>query len=196
MKKIRKNVFETNSSSTHSIAIPRNFKNEYPNVIHFGFGEFGWEFDEVSPSDYLYTAIYDIYSYDEQEELEKKLNFLKSALEKRDIRYTMEEPKFTQSVTNKSKYYFDSGYIDHGDELRPFIDTVFKDEDTLLTFIFYGLVFTANDNEDTDGFIDRAEKFLSKDHYNKETGRWETEKVTNQYYSPEYENYDWYYKGN
>ena len=196
MIKIRKGVFETNSSSTHSMAIPKTLKNEYPNVVHFGFGEFGWGFDEVNPADYLYTALYDLYSYSQSDELEKKLNFLKSALEKRDIRYTMQEPKFTPSTWEKGKYYFGSGYIDHVGGLEPFIEEVFKSEDKLLNFIFYGLVFTANDNEDIDGFITRAEKFLSDDYYNEETRKWETKKVINQYYSPKYENYNWYYKGN
>ena len=70
---IRYNTFETNSSSCHSLAIPKpsRKKRTYPNVVHFGFGEFGWEFDEVDPADYLYTALYDIYSYDNSEELEK-----------------------------------------------------------------------------------------------------------------------------
>lgn len=40
MKTIRSNVFETNSSSTHSIAIPKNCSET--NYISFHIGEFGW----------------------------------------------------------------------------------------------------------------------------------------------------------
>lgn len=59
MKQIRNNVFETNSSSTHSIAI--SHKNsyyygenclerylDYDNKIHVEFGEFGWEVEHYS----------------------------------------------------------------------------------------------------------------------------------------------------
>ena len=36
MKTIRKSVFETNSSSTHSICITKNPVNILPKAIHFG----------------------------------------------------------------------------------------------------------------------------------------------------------------
>ena len=55
MKTIRSNVFETNSSSTHSIAIPKNC--EATNFISFHVGDFGWGWEEVDPADYFYTAI-------------------------------------------------------------------------------------------------------------------------------------------
>ena len=56
MKIIRKNVFETNSSSTHSISISK--LNDYilPKEINFTFGEFGWEFSK-------YTSSFDKASY-------------------------------------------------------------------------------------------------------------------------------------
>ena len=56
MRQIRNGVFETNSSSTHSIAIPRSCNNI--NYISFHIGEFGWEWEEANPADYFYTAIY------------------------------------------------------------------------------------------------------------------------------------------
>ena len=57
MIKIRQNVFETNSSSTHSIAIPKECDTSRLSHIVFGFGKFGWEKDEVDPINYLYTGI-------------------------------------------------------------------------------------------------------------------------------------------
>lgn len=65
MKKIRNNTFETNSSSTHSIAIVgrRNISsnaleiNDDDGYIHVEFGDFGWE----------------VHDYDEQYE---KLQYL------------------------------------------------------------------------------------------------------------------------
>ena len=61
MIKIRQNVFETNSSSTHSIAIPKECDTSRLSHIVFGFGKFGWEKDEVDPINYLYTGIMDAY---------------------------------------------------------------------------------------------------------------------------------------
>ena len=75
MIQIRAGVFETNSSSTHSIAISKK-----PVVIgksiRFGIGEFGWENDCVDTADYLYTAILDMIqdaTSDERQYLSKKM---------------------------------------------------------------------------------------------------------------------------
>ena len=57
MRQIRSSVFETNSSSTHSIAIPRS--SPLIKGIAFQIGEFGWGFNSVDPADYFYTAIYE-----------------------------------------------------------------------------------------------------------------------------------------
>lgn len=59
MKQIRRNVFETNSSSTHSVSISsKNSKYydstsldafiEYDNKVHVRFGEFGWEIEDYN----------------------------------------------------------------------------------------------------------------------------------------------------
>lgn len=87
LRKIRKGVFETNSSSCHSISIASNAKNYmhlYPspedNKIHVSFGEFGWEYeryrDPYNKLSYLLTMImenhsYEIKSMDEFYELEE-----------------------------------------------------------------------------------------------------------------------------
>ena len=66
MKAIRNNVFETNSSSTHSVSISHkvsslygsdclsNYIEFYDNKVHVRFGEFGWEIESyVLPYDKL-----------------------------------------------------------------------------------------------------------------------------------------------
>jgi len=54
MKVIRRNVFETNSSSTHSISIKSGeinnsnlFVNYEDNKVHVKFGEYGWGYDKL-----------------------------------------------------------------------------------------------------------------------------------------------------
>ena len=55
--KVRKNVFETNSSSTHSICVTKNnIVDEKQNHIEFTIGEFGWEIDEYC-SPYTQSSI-------------------------------------------------------------------------------------------------------------------------------------------
>lgn len=56
MKTIRRNVFETNSSSTHSVSVSNKNSSycedyclnpfiDYDDKVHVRFGEFGWEID-------------------------------------------------------------------------------------------------------------------------------------------------------
>ena len=56
--KIRKGTFETNSSSTHSIAISKN-KINIPtgSYINFRIGEYGWEENEYNFPSYMYTSL-------------------------------------------------------------------------------------------------------------------------------------------
>lgn len=190
-RQIRSNVFETNSSSTHSIAIPK--KCETPSNISFYTGDFGWSFEEVDAVDYFYTAIYET-SATETEVLEK-IQKLKSILESHDIEYHFAKPNsYTWHSDYDDKEYFslDDGYIDHGYELKDFVDELLNDEDKLLRFLGGGLVFTGNDNSDNNGFISRDEEFI--EHYNWRTNT--TTKHKNEYYMSNHADYEWYYKGN
>jgi hypothetical protein len=61
MLKIRQGVFETNSSSTHSICIAKKAELNIPKHVYFDFGEFGWECDTLrslsKKASYLYTGL-------------------------------------------------------------------------------------------------------------------------------------------
>lgn len=193
MKQIRRNVFETNSSSTHSIAIPK--KCEAPSRISFYTGDFGWSFDEVDATNYFYTAIYET-SNSEIEVLEK-IRKLKNILESHNIEYNFTNPRshtWRSDYDNKEYLSLDDGYIDHGYELKDFVDELLNDEDKLLRFLGGGLVFTGNDNSNTEErcFIERNEEYL--DDY--DWGTKQRFKVKNPYYMSDHEDYDWYYKGN
>ena len=57
MISIRYNTFETNSSSTHSLAVPKKVEH-IPSDVRFHFGDFGWQLEDcIDPADYLYTGI-------------------------------------------------------------------------------------------------------------------------------------------
>ena len=47
---------------------------------------------------------------------------------------------------------FDGGYVDHADELGPFLNAVMDDEEMLMRFLFSGAstIETGNDNDDSD----------------------------------------------
>lgn len=138
IKKIRRDLFETNSSSTHSICIALEDKLEFPKEINFKFGEFGWKyttFDSMEDkASYLYTGLY---NNDRHEDI---ANIVK-ILESKDITITCEKVK--------KDSWAESGYIDHSDELTEFLNAICENEENLLSFLFSPLSFinSGNDND-------------------------------------------------
>lgn len=138
---IRNGMFETNSSSVHSICISKKpVENVKGKKIAFYLGEYGWEHETVDTSDYLYTAIM---SLSDSEEL---LDKLKSILDKYEIDYTF------QPVEKASHWWG----IDHSGETIDFVEAVLEDEDLLLRCLFSGesVVYTGNDNSGGDDLYD------------------------------------------
>lgn len=179
-RQIRNSVFETNSSSTHSIAISKK-PAVIGSYISFNIGEFGWENDCVDTADYLYTAIL------EQNEADELLEQLKEILDNHSIEYKFEEPNYTTSSYGNYKW-LDYGYVDHSSETRGLIFALLDNEDLLMRYLFGdSAVYTGNDNQDADpsGCNIADEKYYD----------WGSDKmVDNPYHDPE--NYDYFYKGN
>ena len=121
MIQIRRNVFETNSSSTHSLAVPQDYNtyNIKKKKINFHLGYYGRPSKPVkaNPADYLYTAIMqdvcwfmwgDGFSEEARDaiisssdtpdwrkychEAVNRLNKLKAILDEYHIKYEFEEP--------------------------------------------------------------------------------------------------------
>ena len=168
---VRHCVFETNSSSTHSIVISKNTVTDFPKSIEFCQGDYGWEFEQYSLPNYLYTAIRNSTHVDEY--IEK----LKSVLDKHNIEYTLDDSY--------------EGYIDHEYELEDFLEAVFSDEDLLLRCLFGdSVVYTGNANsgyteDDADGCMIAREEYYDPD---------KNDYVNNQYHDET--NYDYFFKGN
>ena len=160
MIKIRENVFETNSSSTHAICIPNKPQTFFKGTcLYFNIKEYGWEVDRwVDPCSYLYTAILSAYY---KEQADERVETLKKILDKYEIHYAFEDPKWRKAY-NSHDYYLDSdGYVDHADELIPLLDTLFNDEDLLMSYLFGAEICTGNDNsgwEDVENFWDEHDE--------------------------------------
>ena len=139
--KIRRGTFETNSSSTHSIAISKKKVNVLVGTcINFYIGEYGWEENEYSFSDYMYTSL--LYNND-KESIEK----LKSILDKWGVKYKFQTPKWSYYGDNQEEKYLDNGYIDHGSETFSIMREILNDEDLLARALFGdSTVYTGNDN--------------------------------------------------
>ena len=177
--KIRKGTFETNSSSTHSIAISKNKVNiPVGRSINFHIGEYGWEESECSFPNYMYTSLL---CNDDEEGFQK----LKSILDKWKIKYNFEEPKWEYYNGHR---YLQNGYIDHSGETFSIMREILNDEDLLARALFGdSAVYTGNDNTDC---------------YNpmyycamEEAWDWETDKyIVNPNHDSEH--YDYFFKGN
>lgn len=177
-RQIRSSVFETNSSSIHSIAISKApvVAGKY---ISFGIGEFGWENNTADTADYLYTAIL------EQNNSSELLNKLKDILDKHSIEYKFEEPRYVKSSYGE---YLDYGYIDHGYELGEFLDAVLNNEDLLMRYLFGdSTVYTGNDNQESDH---SGCNIAEAEYYDLGANKW----MPNPYHDTE--NYEYFYKGN
>ena len=125
-RQIRRSVFETNSSSTHAICITKDGykKRDY---IEFYISEFGWECDVYrdahSRASYLITAIFD----QTKDYTDEKLQQLKNILDSNNIEYIIPTPEVKLwEYDGKIRYYYDiDGYIDHSEDTREFIISIF-----------------------------------------------------------------------
>ena len=153
MRTIRKSVFETNSSSTHSICISKKMPKNFPKEITFKAGKYGWEIDEVfDTASYLYTAL-----ANESTQLETDLAHIASVLEKHGIEYYF-KPVQMQFDPYSKKLEVSDVWIDHSNQLSDFLRDIMSDDDRLLRFLCApdSKILTGNDNvDDTDGTIFR-----------------------------------------
>ncbi len=146
MKQIRQGVFETNSSSTHSICIAKDAELTIPKLLHFEFGEFGWEYNTLKSmgekASYLYTGLFANERYVDIENIV-------AILTSKSIDVSCEEPIYKDE---DKRWAENEGYVDHSDELTEFLDAICTDEDKLMKYLFSDLSFirTGNDNDEGD----------------------------------------------
>lgn len=172
MKTIRQGTFETNSSSCHSITVPR--KNVAIPItaqeIIVGIGEYGWEFETYNtPKEicgYLYTAICSLYKLDYKKYTDK---IDKVLADNTKTKIVWEEPKWSHSYNEDGSInytWLEGGYIDHSDELEEWLDDLFSDDDLLLKTIFAGEIETGDDNTfDDDYSFSGTSSLVSENYY-------------------------------
>lgn len=153
-RQARKSVYETNSSSVHTIAI-QGKKSDYeiPDTCMFVFGEFGWEVekhtDTYTKASYLYTMMLCCDDFD------KKVGFITDTLRKNGCVATFQP-------YNKNNSIWDYGHVDHCDP--DVVDKILESEDTLLEYLFgNSTVYTYNDNMEYEDlpFIDELTRLDS-----------------------------------
>ena len=158
MKQIRRNTFETNSSSCHSITFcGQGLEQNYMPIdedgyIHAYFSEFGWEvddyYDQKSKLSYLLTMAAHLngcypyhYKREDQEEMIKKF------IETNDFKRISDEIADHANCRGIILDYSE-GYIDHASADYSSLDDFLEWNDTnIIDFVFGGvIVHTDNDN--------------------------------------------------
>ena len=114
MMQVRRGVFETNSSSVHTIAIDERDldKNKLPKKVTFRLGNYGWGFSNIANlQDYIWTAIVMSVQYGSEYGTEGRAKYLPS---------TMEEAM--QIVGNAfAKYGIETEFVDESRRVLTYI---------------------------------------------------------------------------
>lgn len=145
MRQVRRNVFETNSSSTHVLAIPTKEVKFEPIDLswhtNISISEFGWEWGSANHISYLYTALC---ALDDQEKIKYFKNFLKKHVKLPEgVEFDFDKPQYKKYSSGR---YLEYGYIDHIEDLEPLIERLFKDDDLLLRYITGAHIMLGTDN--------------------------------------------------
>lgn len=167
-KQTRRSVFETNSSSMHSISIGHSDTFKFPKSVQLYFGEFGWGYDEFNDAQnklsYVLTAIQyhvddipkypeknDNMSWDEweksKEKIEYEISVNKAIIESKYLRWLKEllngvgvhyYPEIPETTSKWNEY----GYIDH--QSTDVIDEIWSDDENEFKENMKNFIFNPN----------------------------------------------------
>lgn len=153
MRQIREGVFETNSSSTHSISFPKGAECKMGRLplntrgnVEIECREFGWEVrDYTDPSSKASYAA--IYVRDWTSGKNKKL-FREVLVDVIKDQTGCNEVEFDFDLVGPDCLpYFERGYIDHQSVEKGQLDHMFKHPKLLRKFIFNSSVVLHTDND-------------------------------------------------
>ena len=154
--KVRRGVFETNSSSTHSVCISKKSVSNLslPKTIIFKPAEFGWSFNILNTPEekasYLYSAFFSMYpSKENVAKISEWKNYLYEALNKYGIEAEFIEPENDGSSHPYCDVYNSFVYDSEYKGFEAFIKAV-RNEKHLIRFLFSSasIVITGNDNSE------------------------------------------------
>ena len=155
-RKVRRSVFETNSSSTHSFTYGGAYNNlevdEFDNCVHTYLSKFGWEvhdyFDSKAKLDYILLAAANFtdHSFWYYDSFEEELASFKETEEFQRIEEAVKSVMNCDGIVIEDRA---EGYIDHQSleysSFYEWLDDTYAD--SVEDFIFGGVVLhTDNDN--------------------------------------------------
>ena len=214
MIQVRNCVFETNSSSVHSICISRDKPKKPKKVIVLDFGEYEWGCECVSSKNYLWTAILLTKSYhydykndkDPDNGLYLPIPEIEAHIKKVLAEYGVESvifryPRLKPKTEKERKWYWsryeDEPSIDHYGETEEFVDMCLANDDLLARTILNSdsVVYTGNDNScDEDNLCYSSEPTIHESLYNDDGNYTGSKTMPNPNYEPD--KFDYFMKGN
>lgn len=163
--KIRKGIWETNSSSTHALVIKKEKPAVLPEEVYFDLGEFGWEkgiyMDCETKCSYLHTAIYQRF-FDYENNKEKYYEY-KNKISNILDEYGIKSKWLNVEDIGENSWY----YIDHCDELENFIEIILNSPELLIDWLFNddSILITDNDNSEMEYYSDAFDKYDNREDY-------------------------------
>lgn len=140
---IRSNVFETNSSSVHTITISNNFPQSIDNYIFFDRGEYGWEWEIYNScqdkANYLYECMIDLFYHNNS--LEEKCDRIREELALYNVDCNFVE-------VNENNLF--EGYVDHGGQNEELVNYLLDNPDKLINYLFNDTSYIATGNDNVD----------------------------------------------
>lgn len=161
-RQIRKSVFETNSSSMHSLTVTKTdtwdtlHVNEFENKVITEFGEFGWEvcdyYDAETKLSYIVTMLvetnYDCYSLEELYETDDFKLINDAVADYCNCDGILINSRLEQECWNGKYYEYSDhdGYIDHQSVIG-ITELLYEYGCTMTEFIFNRGVVLHTDND-------------------------------------------------
>ena len=168
-RQVRRNVFETNSSSMHSLSITNGtlqesylYVDEHDNKVHTEFGEYDWEIEQYSTQSeklsYLVTMLIStegrglqtVEEFFETEGFKKINNVIREYCNCDGIVIDSKLEPDSWTYNGKTEYYLShDGYIDHQscedyENIDKFLEYYNTD---IINFIFNDGVIVCTDND-------------------------------------------------
>lgn len=167
LRQERRGVFETNSSSTHSICIAskRPAELKYPSRLFFRCDDFGWErkylYDPEDKAAYLYASFLELYSRKKASEV---MAFITDVLYSVGVKCEFETPVYWQF---NGEFYIQNAGVDHcgSDDHRKFVDLTTGNERRLLRFLFSADSFVITGNDNGKGNVDINVTYPHEEYY-------------------------------
>ena len=140
MRKIRNDIFETNSSSTHVIVVKSRTRDKRPIKVNPAwYGEFGWQWETWrGVEEKLAYMIRCLVAYDYTEEtLQDKIKPIQERLHNLGIDFEL--PTYNEWL---------DGYVDHEDWYQEEMEDIYNNDNDLLNFLLsdYSYIEGGNDN--------------------------------------------------